>query len=368
MIRSYLEIHDASMGVDLARVIGGSLDLPASRYPTAENRASFYSRLVARLQGLPGVESVATTDTLPSWGSGKVSYEIAGHSLAESAASPKLSTLKISPSYFQTVRARVVAGRAFTDADDESALPVAIVNQLFVKQFWPGVDPVGQRFRVVDGAAPGPWLTVVGIASNIVQNDLNRQRVDPVVYRPYRQQPGAGAWVIVRTNDGSAGAINAFRREVQTLDPELPIYGPMLVTERLERFWDSRFYGSLFLVFAGVALLLASIGLYTVVAHSVGQRTQEIGVRITLGAGAREILTLVCRQGLVPSALGLTIGLLASLGVNRLLASELVQVSPGDPAALTVAALTMSVAATLGCLLPALRAIRVDPIVALRQD
>jgi predicted permease len=297
-----------------------------------------------------------------------VPYEVAGTSITGSTAPPKLSTLKISPSYFRTLRAPVVAGRAFTDADDASALPVAIVNQLFARQFWPRLDPVGQRFRVLDGSTPGPWITVVGVAANIVQNDLNRQRVDPVVYRPYRQQPGAGAWIVVRTNDASAGLINAFRREVQALDPELPIYGPMLVTDRLERFWDSRFYGSLFLIFAGIALLLASIGLYTVVAHSVRQRTQEIGVRITLGATARDILALVCRQGLLPSALGLTIGLVASLGVNRVLASQLVQVSPWDPATLAIAALTMSVAAGFGCLIPALRAMRVDPIDALRHD
>jgi predicted permease len=297
-----------------------------------------------------------------------VSYEVAGTSFTATATPPQLSTLKVSPSYFRTLRAPVVAGRAFTDADDESARPVAIVNQLFARQFWPGVDPVGQRVRAVAGPTPGPWITVVGVSSNIVQNDLNRQRVDPVIYRPYRQQPGAGAWVIVRASDASAGLINAFRREVQTLDPELPIYGPMLVTERLERFWDSRFYGSLFLIFAGIALLLASIGLYTVVAHSVRQRTQEIGVRITLGAGARDILALVCRQGLLPSALGLAIGLVASLGVNRMLASQLVQVSPWDPATLAIAALSMSAAASVGCLIPALRAMRVDPIVALRHD
>jgi putative ABC transport system permease protein len=368
MIRSYLKIHGADMGVDLARVIGGSIDLPASRYPDPENRTAFYTRLATRLQALPGVESVATTDTLPSWGSAKVSYEVAGTSLTEAAAAPKLSTLKISPSYFRTVGASIVSGRAFTDADDESARPVAIVNQLFARQFWPQVEPAGQRFRVIDGSTPGPWITVVGVASNIVQNDLNRQRVDPVIYRPYRQQPGGGAWVMVRTSDASAGLINAFRREVQVLDPELPLYGPMLVTNRLERFWDSRFYGSLFLIFAGIALLLASIGLYTVVAHSVRQRTQEIGVRITLGASSRDILTLVCRQGLLPSALGLCIGLVASLGINRLLASQLVQVSPWDPAALAVAAFTMTVAASFGCLIPALRAMRVDPIVALRHD
>jgi putative ABC transport system permease protein len=189
-----------------------------------------------------------------------------------------------------------------------------------------------------------------------------------VIYRPYRQQPGAGAWVMVRTNDASQGLLTAFRREVQTLDPELPLYGPMSVTDRMERFWDSRFYGSLFLLFASIALLLASIGLYTVVAHSVRQRTQEIGVRITLGANAWDILTLVCRQGLLPSLIGLTIGLIASLAVNRLLASELVQVSPWDPASLAVAALTMIAAASLGCLIAARRAIRLDPIVALRQD
>jgi predicted permease len=368
MIRSYLKIHGADMGVDLARVIGGSIELPASRYPNPENRTAFHARLAARLQALPGVESVATTDTLPSWGSSTVSYEVAGTPSTGAAAPLKLATLKISPSYFRTLRAPVVAGRAFTDADDEPARPVAIVNQRFARQFWPFVDPIGQRFRDVDGPAPGPWITVVGVASNIVQNDLNRQRVDPLIYRPYRQQPARGAWIVVRTSDASAGLINAFRREVQTLDPELPLYGPMLVTERLERFWDSRFYGSLFLIFAGIALLLASVGLYTVVAHSVRQRTQEIGVRITLGASARDILALVCRQGLLPSALGLAIGLVASLGINRMLASQLVQVSPWDPATLAVAALSMSVAAGVGCLIPALRAMRVDPIVALRHD
>jgi len=368
MIRSYLTIHRADMGVDLARVVGGSIDLPVSRYPSPESRTAFYTRLAARLETSPGVDSVATTDILPSWGSAKVSYEIAGHSPVGAAAPPKLSTLTISPSYFRTLRARIVSGRAFTDADDELARPVAIVNQLFARQFWPQVDPIGQRFRVVDGPSPGPWVTVVGLASNIVQNDLNRQRIDPVIYRPYRQQPGTGAWIIVRASAASTGLINAFRREVRALDPELPLYGPMLVSDRLERFWDSRFYGSLFLIFAGVALLLASIGLYTVVAHSVGQRTQEIGVRITLGASARDILALVCRQGLLPSVLGLGIGLVASLGINRLLASQLVQVSPWDPATLAVAALTMSVAATIGCLIPAVRAMGVDPIVALRHD
>jgi putative ABC transport system permease protein len=219
-----------------------------------------------------------------------------------------------------------------------------------------------------EGNLPGPWVTVVGVVSNIMQNDLNRQRFDPVVYVPYRQKPGGGAWILVRTGNSSGGLTNAIRREVQALDPDLPWYGPMPIADRMERFVDSRFYGSLFLIFAAIALLLASIGLYTVVAHSVGQRTQEIGVRIAVGAEPRDILALVCRQGLLPAGLGLTIGLAASLAVNRLLAFALVQVSPADPVSLVVASAALIVSAILGCLIPARRAMRVDPIVALRHE
>ncbi|HLG56556.1 MAG TPA: ABC transporter permease [Vicinamibacterales bacterium] len=368
MIRSYLKIHSADMGVNLTSIIGGSVDLPPGRYPRPEQRVAFFDRLIARLHAMPGVESVATADTLPSWGSSQFAYELAGAPSPDEGHRPKLSTLTISPSYFRTLRASVLSGREFNDADVASGARVAIVNQLLAREFWPGEDPVGKRLRVFEGSTPEPWLTVVGVASNIVQNDQTRQRVDPVVYMPYRQTPGGGAWVLVRTSNTSGGVANAFRREVRTLDPDLPLYGPMLIADRMERFWDSRFYGALFLIFAAIALLLASVGLYTVVAHSVGQRTQEIGVRMAVGAEARDILTLVCRQGLLPSGLGLIIGLAASLAVNRVLASALVQVSPSDPLSLGLASAALVGSAMLGCLIPARRAMRVDPIVALRHE
>jgi len=296
-----------------------------------------------------------------------VPYELAGAASADVPA-PKLSTLTISPSYFRTLRASVVSGRAFDDADDLSGVRVAIVNQLFARHYWPGEDVVGKRLRRVEGTVLGPWMTVVGVVSNIVQNDGNRQRVDPVVYLPYRQNPDGGAWVLVRSRNASAGLVNAFRHQVQTLDPDLPLYGPMLVADRMERFWDTRFYGSLFLIFAVIALLLASVGLYTVVAHSVGVRTQEIGVRLAIGASPHDILVLVCRQGLLPSAAGLAIGLSASLAVNRVLASALVNVSPTDPLSLSVATVALAGSAMLGCLIPAVRAMRLDPLVALRHE
>ena len=148
---------------------------------------------------MPGVESVATADTLPSWGSSKSRTSLRARRHLERAAPPELSTLKISPAYFRTLRASLLSGREFNDADVASGVPVAIVNQLFAGRFWPGEDPVGKRLRFFEGNTPEPWVTVVGVVSNIMQNDLNRQRFDPVVYLPYRQKPGGGAWVLVRT-------------------------------------------------------------------------------------------------------------------------------------------------------------------------
>ena len=366
MIRSYLKIHTADIGANTANVLGGSVNLPSEKYPRPEDKISFFDRLMTRLEAMPGVESVATADALPASGSLKFSYQLAGDAPEERRR--KLSTLKISPTYFKVVKAAMLSGREFNDADVASAAPVAIVNQLFASTYWPGEDPLGKRFRLFEGDNPEVWRTVVGVASNIIQNDQTRQTFDPVVYLPYRQRPGGGAWIFVRTSVPPAGLTNAFRQAVQALDSGLPLYGPMAISERMERFWDSRFYGSLFLIFAAIALLLASIGLYTVIAYSVNQRTQEIGVRMAIGGTPNDILKLVFRQGMLPLAIGLAIGLTASFAVNRLLRSMLVQVSPTDPITLVVASTVLILAGTLGCLIPARRAMHVDPVVALRNE
>jgi len=368
LIRSFLKIHNADMGVNTANVLVGSVDLPAAKYPSAETKISFFDRLATRLEATPSVESVALAETLPSWGSAKRPYELDGAAPATSGSRPTLRALKVSPGYFRTLEARLLSGREFTDADGPSGAPVAIVNQMFASKYWPGEDPLGKRLRLFNEKTPEPWLTVVGVVSNIVQNDENRQRVDPEIYLPYRQKPGGGMWVFVRTRTPPGGLATAFRHEVQALDSDLPVYGPFALAEGLERYWDNRFYGTLFLIFAAIALLLASIGLYTVVAHSVNQRTQEIGVRMAIGAAASDILRLVLMQGMLPLGIGLAIGLAASLAVNRLLEAELVQISPADPITLVAASAALIVAATLGCLIPARRAMRVDPVVALRHE
>jgi len=368
VIRSFLKIHNADIGVNTANILGAAIDLPPAKYARAEDKISFYERLITRLGAMPGVESVATADGLPACCSNRLPYELAGAPPADDSRRERLAEMKISPGYFRTLGARLLSGREFNDADAASGVPVAIVNQLLAAQFWPGEDPLGKRLRFFNRDAPGPWLTVVGVVSNVIQNDANRQRFDPLVYLPYRQDPGGGAWVLVRTRVRPESLANAFRSEVQALDSGLPLYGPMPIAERMERFWDSRFYGSMFLIFAAIALLLASIGLYTVIAHSVSQRTQEIGVRIAIGATTGDILSLVFRQGMIPLGIGLAIGLSASLAVNQLLRSMLVQVSPSDPVTLVVASGVLILAALLGCLIPARRAIQVDPVDALRHE
>jgi putative ABC transport system permease protein len=368
MIRSFLKIHNAEMGVNTASVLTGFVDLPAAKYSTPEGRIAFFEGLTAGLEATPGVESVALAESPPSTGSPKYPYELADEPPATFGSRPTLRALKISPGYFQTLEAKVLSGRQFSDADVASSVPVAIVNQMFANKYWPGEEPLGKRLRLFNEKTPGPWLSVVGVVSNIVQNDSTRQRVDPLVYLPYRQEPGGGMWVFARTRVPPGSLTNAFRREVLALDSDLPVFGPFVLTERLEMFWDSRFYGALFLIFAAIALLLASIGLYTVIAHSLSQRTQEIGIRMAIGATARDILKLVFVQGMIPLGIGLAIGLAASLAVNRVLESMLVQISPSDPVTLAVASAALIFSGALGCWIPARRAMRVDPVVALRNE
>lgn len=368
MIRSFIKIHNADMGVNVSGVLTGAVRIPPGKYPALEQQTALFERLNDTFASTPGVKSAALAESLPSSGSSRAPYELAGAAPASDDNRPILHSLRVSPGYFSTLQARVLSGRDFSSGDIASTPPVVIVNQLFAERSWPGDDPVGKRLRMFNGKTPGPWLTVVGMSSNIVQNDQNRRRVDPQIYVPYAQNPVRAFCVLVRTDGPPGNFANGFRRILRSVDADLSLWGPFTLTDGLEHFWDSRFYGTLFLIFAGVALLLASIGLYTVVAHAVSQRTQELGVRIAMGATSRDILRLVFRQGMLPLGMGLAIGLGGSFVVNRVLQAALVDISPSDPLTLIAASAALILAAALGCLIPALRAMRVDPLVALRHE
>ncbi len=370
MMRSFLHIYSADIGAGMEHILTASMRLPVDRYRDAESWVAFFDRATARTKMIPGVESVTLASALPTLFSFKLPFELNGAPPGDEQHRPTLSALVVGSGYFHTLGATLLSGRDFADTDASSSAPVAIVNTRFANMWWPGQDPRGKRLRVFNGTTPDAWRTVVGVVSNIVQDDRTRQTFEPLVYMPYRQRPAAGMIVIARASIPPANLGMTLRRELQTLDSDLPIGGPFTLAEAIGP-WNYGLNGSMAVLFgllAMVALLLASIGLYAVIAHMVSQRTQEIGIRVAIGATARDILRLVYVQGMVPLGIGLTIGVCSSLAINRVLSSALVQVSPTDPLTLVVSSVTLLVFGTLGCWLPARRAIRVDPLLALRHQ
>jgi predicted permease len=277
--------------------------------------------------------------------------------------------LTIGPGYFHTLGAALTSGRDFQAADGPSTVPVAIVNERLAREYWPRENPLGKRLRLADGQRAGEWLTVIGIAPDISQNGAIHRGRDPLVYLPFRQKPIAGMTILARTRVPPETLARIFRQNMQTLDSRAPVYGPVTLDERLRsNYWSNGLYGVLFAIFATVALVMASVGLFAVIAQSVARRTREIGIRMAIGASRQNIRTMVLRQGMLPMGIGLAIGLAGSLAVNRVLRSALVQVSPADPMALAAASALLVFAATLGCLIPARRAARIDPMNAIRHE
>jgi putative ABC transport system permease protein len=377
MTRSFLNIYSADLGVQTANILTSALRLPIGRYSAAQAQIGFFEQLATRLRGIPGVDSVTITDSLPGLYAPRLPYETAGTPLIDERRRPTHFAVVIGPDYFRTVGAAVLAGRDFNDFDGPSGVPVAIVNQRFASQFWPGEDALGKRVRLFDKKTPNAWRTVVGVASDIVQWDVaTGQSREPVLYLPFRQRPAADMDVVARTHVPPKDLVSAFRPQIQAMDSSLVIYsglgsieGPKPLAESLAfNYWSNGVNAALFVTFAAIALLLAAFGLYAVIAHSVSERTQEIGIRMAVGATARDILKLIFLQGIAPIGIGLTAGLAGSLAVTRVLKSELVQVSPSDPITLVVASGVLVLSAMIGCLIPARRAMRVDPVVALRHE
>jgi len=379
MIRSFLNIYRTKTGVNEKNVLVMRLLLPEAKYSRPEDQVAFHERLKARLEAVQGVDVACISITMPTGGSMTYPYEIEGRPPIDLKNGWSDSVLVISPDYFRAMDVRLIRGRAFTEADGVGGSPVAIVNQRFAEKFFRGDEPIGRRLRifeddmprlgVVGSKKPGAWMTVVGVAPNILQNDIDAHQFDPLIYVPYRQKPMRDMALMARTRVPPSTLINAFRRETQAIDQDMPLYNIRTLQERLAiNYWQQGVFGTLFGIFAAIALVLASVGLYAVIAHSVSQRTQEIGVRMALGASGQDILSMVFTQGLRQLAIGLAVGLLAAWGVTRVLSSLLVQVSPTDPATFVLISLMLGAAAMLGCLIPARRAMSVDPVVALRNE
>jgi putative ABC transport system permease protein len=371
MVKSFMNMATASLGVRTADVSAMLVSLHRG-YDDAESQIRFFDRLTTRLAEAGSIESVALADELPAATGRRLAYETAGDVPVDAERRSVVSAFTISPGYFGTLGATIAAGRDFNRFDTRSGSPVAIVNQKFADLHWRGEDPRGKRLRLFDGATPGPWMTVVGVASNIVQNMTDRQVQDAVVYRSYLQRPARSLWVVARARPGAAIGAGVFRKEIDALDPDVPIWiGPFPLDTLMTAMGNYWLLGSnavMFAVFGAIALLLASLGIYAVIAYSVGRRTKEIGIRIAIGATSRDILRLIVAQSAWPLAVGWGVGIIASLVMMPALKSQLVHVSPGDPMTLAGASCLLVACGLGGCLLPAVRATRIGPAVALRHD
>jgi predicted permease len=371
MIRTVVNVAQFDYGFDTANVYTGRLGLFAKDYPTPVAEMQFYDRARDRVGSLPGVRAVAYASDLPGRGSSQMQrLSVDGVAYPTDQDHPRARRIVITPAYFEVFNAKPLAGRTFTNADREGSLPVAIVNQRFVRRFLAGADPLGRRIRLGDDAAP--WRTIVGVVPDMhvggaFFNGLDVR--DEGVYLPLAQNVINFMSLIARTERDPMTYAMAIQSEVNKIDPALPLYWVRSLEQQYHLdTWFFRAFGTLFMVFGVAALTLAVVGLYGVMSFSVGQRTREIGVRIALGAETRSILQLVLEQGGVQLGIGVLIGVGFAAILARAVQAMLFGVTPWDPLVFALVISALSAAGVVASVIPAARAARLDPVEALRTE
>ncbi len=327
-------------------------------------------RLVDRLNTIPGVEAASVASNVPLGGAAQRAIELDGRPNAADTPAPQVSVVQVGERYLDTLGVSTLQGRGLTNADGQPGSEAVVVNTRFAARFLEGEEVVGRRIRLdVDADEPGPWMTIVGISPTIRQSGVEQTEPDAVVYRMMRLEPSASLSLLLSTDGSPTGLLPQVREAVQSIDQDLPIFQANTLTNVLaEAFWPYQVFGTMFAIFALVALVLSSVGIYAVTAYSINQRTQEIGLRMALGAGPNQVVWMVMRRGLVQLVLGLSIGLVGAAGVGQILQGLLVQISPTDTVTLVMILLVLSTVTVLACLGPARRAALLDPSDALRVD
>ncbi len=369
LLKSSWRLQQVNPGFNPERVLKVRLSLPLSKYPEGANVAAFYQQLLERLRALPGVKAAgATSSVLLYKVHNSAGILIEGRPAPSGSSRPELPLDSVSPSYFQVLGMQLIQGRNFTEQDKRDGLPVAIVNETMARRFWPDEDPIGKRFTLFDAGPQARWLTVVGVV-----RDSRRQGLDAPIriesFLPHAQRPLRAMEVVLRTTDDPLTMARTVRSVVWSLDGDLPVSEIQTVEQMVgARVAPRRFNLLLLGLFALVAVLLAAVGIYGVMSYSVTQRAHEIGIRMALGAQTRAVLSLVIGQGMRLALLGVGIGLAAAVGLTRLMAGLLFGVSATDPMTFGAIALLLVGIALLACYLPARRATKVDPMIALRCE
>jgi putative ABC transport system permease protein len=365
--RSLLRLQAVDPGFDQHHVVTFTLSLPSARYATNVDRLRAFDEVERRLREQPGVQAAGAVSTLALRG-----YTWSGDATIEGRAPAdyerELRHKSVTPGYFKAMGIRLLAGRMLNDADTIEQPRVTVVNEALAKKYFRGADPIGKRIRFARPTDNDVWVTVVGVVADEKQDGLDHP-AQPQAYSTIRQRMQNPLTFVVRStlDDGNVTAVA--RREVQGVDRDLALtaVAPMraIVDDSLG---DQRFRTALLAAFAGVALLLAALGIYGVLAYFVSQRSRELGIRLALGARPQALFGMVVRQGMRPVAAGAALGLAGAVAVTTVMQSLLFGVNPVDPATYAVAAGTLAIIALAACAIPALRATRVDPLVALRDE
>ncbi|MDQ3804728.1 MAG: ABC transporter permease [Acidobacteriota bacterium] len=366
MLKSFWRLQHVNPGFEPEGLLTLQVSLPPVRYPEARQRAAFFQDVLRRVGALPGVESAGAVNNLPlGGGSMNGDFLIEGGPPSPRGQEPLCEKYIVSAGYFDTMGIPLRRGRVFTERDAPGQPAVVIVNEKMAERFWPGEDPLGRRMSWDGGES---WSTVVGVVGDVKHAGLDRAP-EFESYVPFLQVPSPGMAVVVRTPAEPTSLVSAVKNEILAVDKEQPVFSVRTMTQIVSNsIARQRLSATLLGVGAALALLLASIGIYGVLAYAVTQRTHEIGVRIALGARAADVLGLVIRQGMGLALIGVSAGLVGALGVTRLLSGFLYGVSATDPLTFTTVALMLAAVALLACYVPARRATKIDPMVALRYE
>jgi len=370
LLKTFRKLQQVDLGFNTNHVLTASVEIPESRYPKPEQAATFYKSLVEKVRTLPGVESASAVIPQPLSGDTFIiSFDVEGRNIPK-GDQPSAHFRAVSTDYFSTMKIPVLSGRDFTERDDEKSPPVIIINEAFAQKHFPGENPIGKHLKPgISLEGPTQWREIVGVVKNVKHRQSLTRDYEPEYYFPHAQMPIGSMSLVIRTKNEPTGLAGVIQRAVNSLDKDVPVYRIKTLDQYLgTAVAQPKFNAMLLSLFAGLALLLTAVGLYGVMAYSVAQRTQEIGVRIALGAQTQDVMKMVLRHGLTLAVIGLLIGAGAALALTRLMAGLLYGVTPTDATTFLLIALMLTLVALLACYLPARRAAKVDPMVALRYE
>jgi putative ABC transport system permease protein len=371
MLRSFMAIQKSDLGMDPRNTLTFRVGLPPVQYPDKAEAGRFFEQLIPRLANISGVEAAGATTALPASGTtNNIGIVVEGDADPQQFMDARMANATtVTPGYLQACGITLLRGRDFSAADTEAAPRVALIDERAARTWFPNQDPIGRQIRKFE--KPGEerqWLTVVGVVRDVVYDQREKRRVPPGVYISAYQNPQWFLSVAMRTKSDPKSFVNVARTTVLSVNKDIPIYNVFTMEEVVaESYWEKRFFGWMFAIFAGLALFLASLGLYGVMSYSVRQRTQEIGVRIALGAQSRDVLRLVTGQGVRLIVVGLVLGFFSAYFLTKLMASSL-EVPAHDPISFTLVGLLLFAVGLLACYIPARSATRLDPIVVLRHE